>query len=144
MTDKRIVDIVNTKQFATLLYECETYEVEVLSSQKQSASTLFYGAFLLGYLINDDLNNCRFLWKRMPNDVKKDDDVKGIWEVAKQLWNRNYEGAYNSISQLKPTSPQLKELINYFIDQLRQRTLLLISKAYANISTADLMKCLGV
>ena len=80
----------------------------------------------------------------MPNDVKKDDDVKGIWEVAKQLWNRNYEGAYHSISQLKPTSPQLKELINYFVDQLRQRTLLLISKAYANISTADLMKCLGV
>ncbi|KAG2382533.1 hypothetical protein C9374_005113 [Naegleria lovaniensis] len=144
MADKRLAEIISTGQYATLLYECETYEVEHLSVQKQSPSSFYYACFLLGYMINNDLNNCRFLWKRMPTDVKKNDDVKGIWEVAKHLWNRNYEGVYQSVAALNPSSVHLKEIIQYFVRQLRQRTLQLISNAYANINTNDLMKCLGV
>jgi len=142
--DKRLTDIINTNQYPLLLYECETYEVETLSAQKGSPSSFYYACYILGYLINNDLNNCRFLWKRMPNDIKKNDDVKGIWEVAKNLWNRNYEGAYQSINQLNLSSQSLKDLVVFFVQQLRQRTLELISRAYANISAADLMKCLGV
>ncbi|KAL9641544.1 hypothetical protein ABK040_013465 [Willaertia magna] len=142
--EKHLTEIISSGQFAFLLPECESYEIEYLSLQKASASSFFYCCFLLANLINNDLNNARFLWKRMPNDAKKNDDVKGIWDIAKNLWNHNYEGAYKAINSLNPTNPQVKTLLDYFVQQLRQRTLELIARAYSNISTEDLLKYLGV
>jgi hypothetical protein len=82
-----------------------------------SAPQPFYGAQLAVYIIMNDLNNARFLWKRIHPDIKKvsfapsglvfsfcsfpllgadcspqgNPELAAIWRIGQNLWTRNYD-----------------------------------------------------
>jgi COP9 signalosome complex subunit 8 len=132
-----------------ILSECEDFEIEYLSIQKVSIDELnfYYCCFMLCYMIENDLNNCRFLWKRLPTSIKKSSgELKSIWTIAKNLWNKNYEGFYQSVQHALQgeKNENLKQLLQILVQRLQMRTIELVSTAYTNIKSSKLCKLLGV
>lgn len=43
--------------------------------------------------------NARFLWKRIPEIIKKSVPILGdIWTVGKHMWNKNYPEVYKALN----------------------------------------------
>lgn len=60
-------------------------------------------------------NNARFLWKRIPKEIKlKNKELEEIWEIGKNLWNKNYSNIYVCINSFN-WSPEIKPLIEIFL-----------------------------
>jgi hypothetical protein len=64
-----------------------------------------YAHHLLACLLVNDLNNARFLWKRVPAELKKvgaspleshlnaqeHGELTAMWKIGQSLWDRNYD-----------------------------------------------------
>ena len=108
----------------------------------------------------------KFLFKRIPDDVKKDHtELKKIWDVGMALWNRDFPTAFVALEQewsesVKPIMQAVKGkvlpskviaksftfmILFYFIaEKTRSRFINLVSNAYTSISLADFSKYVGL
>jgi len=58
----------------------------------------YWGIQLLVYLILNDLNAARFLWKRIPKKIKDTDaELAAVWGIGKQMWKKNYPEIYAAV-----------------------------------------------
>lgn len=80
----------------------------------------FYTFYLACYLLNNDLSNAKYLWKRSPDHIK--DSASGsmmsdLWEVAKFLWVDNISAAITKLNktvwpaELRLVADDLKNVI---------------------------------
>lgn len=103
-----------------------------------------YGPHLLSYLIENELHNARFLWRRIPKKVKETDpELNAIWALGQNVWNRKYSDIYRS-AQGHNWSPGTVLFVQAFVERFRERTFRLIANAYANISTSDMAVLVGL
>ena len=115
-----------------------------MSEAFERPSTFFYCSFLLAYLIENDLNNARFLWKRIPADIKKNNAMLGtIWSIGRSMWEKQYAKTYEIVSQTN-WDTALVPLINRLVETFRQRTAKLLTTAYTSISASDVSLYLGM
>ena len=134
---------IERKNYSKVITFCSELELEVAefnSPNELGSRDPFYGVHLLCLLILNDLNNARFLWKRIPHDIK-DSELMSIWKLGKHLWNRNYEDFY---SATKSAPKQYQALIQALIDSVRVRTFTLLSRAYSSISISECSLFLGL
>eukprot|EP01097_Dermamoeba_algensis_P001068 TRINITY_DN1404_c0_g1_i1.p1 TRINITY_DN1404_c0_g1~~TRINITY_DN1404_c0_g1_i1.p1 ORF type:complete len:163 (-),score=25.24 TRINITY_DN1404_c0_g1_i1:296-751(-) len=101
----------------------------------------FYDAHLASLLILNDLCNAKFLWKRIPKDLRTP-EIAAIWEIGRNIWTRNYPSVYTSLNQ--NWSPQISPLIAKVALSFRTRTLTLLSSSYSSISVGDCSVFLGL
>jgi COP9 signalosome complex subunit 8 len=107
-------------------------------------SAFFYSAFLLSYLIENDLNNARFLWKRISTDVKKNNPAIGtVWRIGQHMWQHEYEETYKAIHSTQ-WDASVQPLVVRMIESFRQRTAMLLTRAYTSISSTDAASFLGL
>jgi len=59
--------LIAEENFLKLVTDCENFELD----SAQSGIIPLYSVHLLGYLITDDLVNAKYLWKRIPKEIKK-------------------------------------------------------------------------
>ncbi|CAG8541700.1 15374_t:CDS:2 [Funneliformis caledonium] len=139
-----IKEHIESRDFAALVDFCEDLELQLALTPNANISPEdFYGPFLLGYLLEQDLPSARFLWKRLPDAVKSSSkELRAIWDVGAALWQRDYENIYDLISS-KTWSPIITPLMEQLADNLRERMLNLISEAYSSIVIDDAVKYLG-
>jgi len=91
--------------------------------------------------LTNDLNNARYLWKRIPTNAKSD-DVKAVWAITQAMWKKNYQEIYASLNhQFK--NPE-KALVDDLLASFRQRTFSLLSDSYVSISVRDASVFLGL
>eukprot|EP01099_Mayorella_cantabrigiensis_P006953 TRINITY_DN5975_c0_g1_i1.p1 TRINITY_DN5975_c0_g1~~TRINITY_DN5975_c0_g1_i1.p1 ORF type:complete len:217 (-),score=58.05 TRINITY_DN5975_c0_g1_i1:21-635(-) len=129
------------KNYSRVIALCSEFELEVSECGLEIGPIdPFYGIHLLCLLIQNDLNNARFLWKRIPTDLKGG-ELFLIWKLGKHLWNRNYKEFYSST---KSAPSQYQGLVKALIDSVRARTFTLLSRAYSSISIADCSAFLGL
>jgi len=103
-----------------------------------------YGPQLLTYLIENELQYARFLWRRMPKKLKESDhELKAIWAIGKNVWNKKCPEIYQSCQAFN-WSPGTVLFVQAFAEKFRERTFKLISNSYSNISTQDLANLLGL
>lgn len=103
-----------------------------------------YGPLLLTYLIENEIHNARFLWRRIPKKVKESDpELNAIWVIGQNVWNRKYADIYLS-AQAYNWSPGTVLFVQAFVERFRERTFRLIANAYSNISAGDLAILLGL
>uniref|UniRef100_A0A2I3HCI2 CSN8/PSMD8/EIF3K domain-containing protein n=1 Tax=Nomascus leucogenys TaxID=61853 RepID=A0A2I3HCI2_NOMLE len=58
-----------------------------------------YGQLLALYLLHNDTNNARYLWKRIPPAIKSaNSELGGIWSVGQRIWQRDFPGIYTTIN----------------------------------------------
>ena len=44
----------------------------------------------MAYLLRDELDSARFLWKRLPNEVKADPELQAMWAVGTAMWQQKH------------------------------------------------------
>lgn len=131
-----------TLDYASL---AKTLELQELESPTGRASSQVYGQLLAIYLLFNDLTSAKFLWKRIPNDVKEaNNELSVIWLVGKHMWSKNYPDIYAVINAYPAWPNHLKKIMKIILDSTRQRATNLIIKAYSTIQLSDASKLLGL
>ncbi|EMP26998.1 COP9 signalosome complex subunit 8, partial [Chelonia mydas] len=75
-----------------------------------------YGQLLALYLLHNDMNNARYLWKRIPPAIKSaNSELGGIWSVGQRIWQRDFPGIYTTIGahQWSETIQPIMEALFY-------------------------------
>lgn len=113
-----------------LAEQCEQQELEAPSG---IPSPDVYAKLLTIYLLQNDMNNAKYLWKRIPAASKTaHPELNNIWAIGQHLWNRNFVAVYPLLSQ--EWSDDVKTLMDTLRDSIRQRIFRLIGQAYTSIA----------
>jgi len=103
----------------------------------------FYSIYFFALFLCDDLNEARFLSKRIPVPVLQSDPLLiSTYTLLRFLYTRNYAEIYTVIESA-PWSEQVSPLVARFKDYYRQKTVVLLSKAYSSISPLHAAVYLG-
>ncbi|KAG7392876.1 COP9 signalosome complex subunit 8 [Phytophthora pseudosyringae] len=112
------------------------------SPQPAALSADVYASYLLVVLLSRSLNDARFLWKRIPAEVKQaSEELRNVWEVGKALWQRNLAAAYAAMDY--DWSPALQGLVEALKTSTREGAAELLSVAYSTVSVGDAAVALG-
>ncbi|KAJ3047378.1 hypothetical protein HK097_011586 [Rhizophlyctis rosea] len=132
-----------------------------------------YTILLLAYLIDNDLNSARFLIKRVPLNIRQSfptKDFQTLVQVTNRLWVRDLQSVYPlliindetngtaeqdgedtamNVEGEAPSadqhtwSPAVVPLVKSLAEQIRERSLNLLGRAYESISVSDAAIHLG-
>ncbi|CAM9934965.1 unnamed protein product, partial [Lampetra planeri] len=131
----------NSGGFHKLLEQCESQELE---SPGGVASPQVYGQLLALYLLNNDVNNARYLWKRIPQAIKTaNPELGAVWCVGQRMWQRDFPGVYSSIGA-QTWSEALQPILHALREETRKRAFSLVAQAYTSISADDLAAFVGL
>lgn len=131
----------NPVSYQRLLEQCEEQELEAPGGV---ATPNIYSQLLVLYLLHNDMNNARYLWKRIPQPVKSANaEIGWIWDVGQKIWQRDFPGIYSSIAAHQ-WSENIQPVMEAVRDATRRRAFVLVSQAYTSISADDLAAFVGL
>eukprot|EP01098_Paradermamoeba_levis_P009021 TRINITY_DN3732_c0_g1_i1.p1 TRINITY_DN3732_c0_g1~~TRINITY_DN3732_c0_g1_i1.p1 ORF type:complete len:203 (+),score=66.19 TRINITY_DN3732_c0_g1_i1:97-705(+) len=140
--EQTLLQHLNAGEYQKAIHACESYEIEAAAAQ--ASVVPFYDIHLLSLLIVNDLTNAKFLWKRVPKEVKAaTPELASLWAIGKNMWTRNYPEVFVSLNNPN-WSAHLVPLIAKLSETFRARTLTLLSKAYSSLSVSDSASYLGL
>ncbi|XP_012580610.1 PREDICTED: COP9 signalosome complex subunit 8 [Condylura cristata] len=103
-----------------------------------------YGQLLALYLLHNDMNNARYLWKRIPPAIKSaNSELGGIWSVGQRIWQRDFPGVYTAIGAHQ-WSEAVQPIMEALRDATRRRAFALVSQAYTSILADDFAAFVGL
>ncbi|PRP81647.1 COP9 signalosome complex subunit 8 [Planoprotostelium fungivorum] len=137
-----VKELIAGKNWKGLVTFCELHELDVACGQSVT-ETPFYTIHLFAYLLINDLDNARFLWKRTKKSNLNDREFDAAWAVGREMWNRNHTGFYNALGSFQWTEPN-NTLATSLADEFRGRTLELIAKAFSTITAKQAATFLGL
>mmetsp|Transcript_22561 Transcript_22561/g.38705 ORF Transcript_22561/g.38705 Transcript_22561/m.38705 type:complete len:204 (+) Transcript_22561:30-641(+) len=138
--------ILNSGNFTGLAKVCEALELECSEAPPTAVAPMepLWFVHLAAYLVESDLDNARFLWKRTPPAAKAANaELQQLWEVARYLWSKNYPAAHHALATVQ-WSPEVVPLIAAIRSSLTQRAVQLVSNAYSSISVNHAANLLGL
>ena len=96
------------------------------------------------HLLYNDMNNARYLWKRIPPAIKcANSELGGIWLVGQRIWQRDFPGLYTTISA-HPWSETVQPIMEALRDATRRRAFALVSQACTSIITDNFVAFVGL
>eukprot|EP00879_Flechtneria_rotunda_P001445 GHRR01001598.1.p1 GENE.GHRR01001598.1~~GHRR01001598.1.p1 ORF type:complete len:200 (+),score=71.41 GHRR01001598.1:243-842(+) len=99
---------------------------------------------ILGLIYNGQPEDARFLWKRIPVEVKRDNpELDAVWRLLQYFWNRHYQGIWQALQGYQ-WSQQVRPFIDALVAKARSDMLLLLSEGYSLVSSAKVASMLGV
>ncbi|KAF8774116.1 COP9 signalosome complex subunit 8-like isoform X1 [Argiope bruennichi] len=120
----------------------EDLEKQELEAPDGIATPQVYGQLLAIYLLQNDLPNAKFLWKRIRENIKEENPELGkLWTVGQKLWQCDSD-VYVALAEEWPE--HLKPIVSAIKDVTRNRALRLISKAYSSITVEKISAFLGL
>ncbi|XP_001185403.2 COP9 signalosome complex subunit 8 [Strongylocentrotus purpuratus] len=126
----------------SLVEQCEQQELEAPGGV---ASPELYKKLLALYLLQNDLNNAKFLWKRIPAAVKTADPELGyIWEIGQNMWQRDFSSSKLYSALNREWSDVIKEIISALSDSIKQRLFQLVGNTYTSIEDDQFASYLGM
>nr|XP_058132868.1 COP9 signalosome complex subunit 8-like [Dasypus novemcinctus] len=126
--------------FKKLLDPCENQELEAPGG---IATLPVYGQLLALYLLHYDMNNARYLWKRIPPAIKSaNSELGGIWSVGQRIWQR-FPWIYTTINAHQ-WSKTVQPIMEALRDATRRRAFTLVSQAYTFIIADDFAAFVGL
>ncbi|KFM73086.1 hypothetical protein X975_17624, partial [Stegodyphus mimosarum] len=129
----------NIQQYSRMAADLEKQELE---APEGVASPQLYGQLLAIYLLQNDLPNAKYLWKRIPRNIKEENPELGkIWVVGQKLW-QCHSSVYLALEEDWPD--HIKPILSAIVDITRSRALRLIAKAYSSISVEKVASFLGM
>jgi len=114
---------------------------ELLSNNTQTPPEV-YAQLLVTYLIQNDLVNSKFLWQRIPTNIKTDKELENIWKIGKLLWKREFNSFFNSITN-ETWSSVIAPLMVKLRESQRERLVNLVTQSYSIISFSKLEQLIG-
>ncbi|PSN42702.1 hypothetical protein C0J52_23397 [Blattella germanica] len=106
-------------------------------------SSQVYAQLLAIYLYQNDLCNAKYLWKRIPQNVKNSHaELVNIWKVGQKMWQRDFPGVYAALNV--DWSENVGNIMNALLENVRKRAVYLVSHAYSSIGMDDLAAFVGM
>ncbi|KAG7188851.1 hypothetical protein KM043_008457 [Ampulex compressa] len=122
------------------LLELEKAELEAPSGV---AAAQTYAQLLAVYLYQNDLCNAKYLWKRIPLNVKSASTELGqIWVVGQRMWQRDWPAVHVALNA--EWSEDVSDIMAALKDSVRERAMTLISKAYSSLALTVLAAMTGL
>ncbi|XP_027879358.1 COP9 signalosome complex subunit 8 isoform X2 [Xiphophorus couchianus] len=153
--------VIMEENFDQLLDQCEAQELEVswtgsgfgfqsfrvlrlsLKAPGGIATPQVYAQMLALYLLNNDMNNARYLWKRIPQAIKSaNPELAAIWAVGQRIWQRDFPGIYTTIAAHQ-WSENILPVMEALRESSRQRAYSLVAQAYTSITAEDFAAFVG-
>jgi len=139
MASGHIQTLIADRKIGDLISLLEDVEFDTAGESKEHPP---YSLQLLSYLIVNDLDSARFLWKRVPGSAKKDAQLNAAWGIGKCMWVKDYPSTHQALNSFS-WDPIHTVVVNILKDEFRKRTLSLISNAYSSISATTLAAYIG-
>ena len=128
------------QNYASLTFDLESQEL----NSAGKCSDRVYAQLLAIYLLSNDLQNAKFLWKRIPVQTKNaSQDLKEIWQIGKLLLQRKSSLVYPLIDAYQWPA-FLANIMNELKEEIKAQQLSLIQKSYSYISIANFKKMLYI
>ncbi|XP_048050006.1 COP9 signalosome complex subunit 8 isoform X2 [Megalobrama amblycephala] len=124
-----------------LLLQFETQELEAPGG---IATPQVYSQLLVLYLMHNDMNNARYLWKRIPQAIKTaNPELAAIWAVGQRIWQRDFPGIYTAIAayQWSESILPVMEALRATTDMEIQRTASLLGSPGSMESLEKQLSC---
>ncbi|XP_015608883.1 COP9 signalosome complex subunit 8 [Cephus cinctus] len=123
-----------------LVLELEKAELEAPGGV---ASAQAYAQLLAVYLYQNDLCNAKYLWKRIPANIKsKSTELGRIWVVGQRMWQRDWPAVHTALNA--EWSEHIFSIMNALKDSVRERAMSLISEAYSSLGLTGLAAMTGL
>ncbi|KAM0940471.1 putative COP9 signalosome, subunit CSN8 protein [Dioscorea sansibarensis] len=123
---------------------CDELLIQVASRGIAFQEEWPYAVHLIGHIYANDLNSARFLWKSIPEGIKKSrPEIMAAWKIGQCLWIRDYAGVYGAVRGFE-WSPEAVALVTAFAENYTNTMFNLLVSAYSTISVADAAHCLGM
>lgn len=111
------------------LVELERAELEAPGGVTSAQN---YALLLATYLYQHDLCNAKYLWKRIPSNLKVANPELGrIWAVGQHMWQRDWPAVHVALNA--EWSQDVSGIMTALKDSVRERAMTLISKAYSSL-----------
>ncbi|KAL7866314.1 hypothetical protein SRHO_G00115610 [Serrasalmus rhombeus] len=131
---------VTMGDYGKLLEQSETQELEAPGG---IATPQVYSQLLALYLLHNDMNNGRYLWKRIPQAIKAaNPELAAIWAVGQRIWQRDFPGIYSAIAAYQ-WSETILPVMESLRESTRRRAYGLVAQAYTSISAEDFASFVG-
>lgn len=122
------------------LLELEKAELEAPGGV---ASAQTYAQLLAVYLYQNDLCNAKYLWKRIPLNLKcANAELEQIWVVGLRMWQRDWPAVHVALNA--EWSEDVSDIMAALKDNVRERAMTLISKAYSSLGLTVLASMTGL
>ncbi|XP_028393406.1 COP9 signalosome complex subunit 8-like [Dendronephthya gigantea] len=134
MADEKLFSVEVLAEFL------ETFEQAELDGL---ATAETYSQQLTIYLVQSDLASAKFLWKRIPEDIKAaTDEIHKVWNIGSKMWTKDYPGFYAALKQ--EWSEKIKPLMLILEGKIRDHLFELVQKAYTTIHVNKFSLFLGM
>jgi len=134
--------IINARDYQNLSPFFEQYELTLGGTT--ALPEWPYNLHILGFLINNDLDNARFLWKRIPKHISDaNPELQAFWRLTQAMWTRDSPTMYTCLHS-NQWSVACSGAVAFLTETIRKRTMALLSKAYTTVSVADSANFLGL
>ncbi|EEB10874.1 COP9 signalosome complex subunit, putative [Pediculus humanus corporis] len=125
-----------------LAQNLEKQELENAASGA-TVSPQLYSQLLAIYLLQNDLNNAKYLWKRIPQSIKTTHpEIFNIWKVGQKMWQRDFPGIYEALN--RQWSNDVAEIMQKLLEKTHQRAANLVATAYSSLSVDALAAFTGL
>ncbi|XP_043288087.1 COP9 signalosome complex subunit 8 [Venturia canescens] len=123
-----------------LLSELEKAELEAATGALPAQT---YTQLLALYLHENDLCNAKFLWKRIPTNIKTSTpELLKIWQVGQKMWKRDWSAVHAALNC--EWSEDVRNIMNALKENVRERAMSLISEAYSSVELSAVSLMTGL
>lgn len=125
---------IANKSFDQIAAICETHEIE--AADLDACGDSLYSFQILGHLYNDDLNDARFCWKRVPESRRGGQELGAVFPLLEALWRNDYKAFYAAAAAVQWPG-DLGPLVLALRARVAAKAERLVEKAYTSIAIEE-------
>jgi len=142
--DQELGLLISSGEWKKAILAFEEYELEIAADGISVGNAPNYAIQLLMYLLCNDLNNAKYLWKRISPNIKSSaPELEAVWKVGQAIWAKNYVEVYKCLRGFSWSDP-VRQLISVLEDSFRKSAMTLLSESYTAVSISDACSYLGL
>lgn len=123
----------------TLTSLCEQSELSAATKDLPHPHATLH---LLTLLLQDDLTEARFLWRRLSASAKSPPDTAAAWALGRALWTSNWNDFYGVA--MKSAWGDAARLVTALVDETRRKRISVIARSYSCIRAERMSYLLGM
>ena len=117
---------------------CENVEMDQCNSKLNESQIQSYHFQMIIYLICDELSLAKFLFKRVPKEVREKASFVALWDIGCSQYKGDHISVYDQINKGK-WSPIVKPFMEKLESNYRMKQVELVSNAYTSITVKELL-----
>jgi len=138
--------LVHGDSVTALIAFCENFELDLGHAELSVEASFFvYKIHLAAYLLMEQLDNARFLWKRLPTEPRDaEPELCALWTVGKAMWVKDHAAMQSAITAFSWSPPLLELMMQRLQREHLARCFGQAVRAYSLVSAEYLSQTIGV